>query len=111
MRHALKQGNIGARTQLQVDVRHLRKLRADWVSNDQFHATFTGPHNARACDRVAMYRVATGGQQQVGDINIPHAIGTGAGTEDLHHPFHGCRVTNAGTIIDVVGTDNRPHQL
>ena len=71
VRHALEQGNIGAWTQLQVDVCHLRKLRADWVSDDQFHATFTGSHNARAGNRMAMYWVATGGQQQVGDINIP----------------------------------------
>ena len=109
--HRIEQRDIGAGSQLQMQIGQPRQLRAPGIDDDQGHPSpmrllDPGPDHGMGLRRIRPHH-----HNQLGQIEILNGIGRRRSAERFHHAGDGRAVADAGTVVDVVRPDHATHEL
>ena len=104
--HAVREGNVGAGADFQVNVGVLRQGYLPGINDDQPGSILHGLPYLHAHHRVCLLRVGTHQKNAVHAVgNVIDRVGHGAGTQGFCQSRHACGVTDSGAVIRVVGPE------
>jgi hypothetical protein len=108
---AVEEGHIGARTELQVDIRQPRELGATRIDHDELGAGEHGLFDASAGDGVTGRGVGAGDEEQVCALYFGQAVRGGARSEGETYSGRTRRMADARATVDVNRAKSNPEPL
>ena len=111
VRHGVKEGNVRAVLNLEVNIGDARRLDDAGVDNDDFRSALSSLHDAPSDDWVACRRVITDKHDAVGLLHTRNGDAHCATAERVDKADDRRAVAGAGAVVDVVGTDTSAREL